>query len=105
MATHTPGPWEIDGGDGMPIAKVGFHFITAPCEPNIGTGLSRDEIDGNACVIATAPDLLAALKECSFRLAALVAVIGDFSNANALALDAATAAINGAEGRKAEGRN
>jgi len=37
--------------------------------------------------------LIAALKECSFRLAALVAASGDCSEANGRALDAAIAAL------------
>jgi len=61
IALHTPGPWEIDEGDGMPIAKVSFHAITAPCMANIGT-LSREEIHANARVIAASPDLLDGLK-------------------------------------------
>lgn len=44
------------------------------------------------------PEAIAALKECSFRLAALVTASGDFSDANAKALDAATAALQKAEG-------
>ena len=61
-STHTPGPWEIDEGDGMAIAKVSCFAITAPCMPNVGSGLSRDENAANARLIAAAPDLLDALR-------------------------------------------
>ncbi len=61
MTRHTPGPWEIDEGDGMPIAKVSFRAITAPGVAHVGAGLSRDEIDANARLIAAAPDLLEGL--------------------------------------------
>lgn len=44
-------------------------------------------------------ELLAALKECSFRLATLIAAHADFSDANARACDLALAAIAKAEGR------
>lgn len=60
--SHTPGPWEINEGDGMPIAKVSLLAITAPCIPDIGS-LSRDEILANARLMAAAPDLLSALRE------------------------------------------
>ncbi len=43
-------------------------------------------------------ELLAALKECAFRLATLIAASGDFSDVNAHALDAASTAIAKAEG-------
>jgi|SRR5687767_3304088 len=61
-ATHTPGPWEINEDDGMAIAKVSHFAITAPCTPDVGSGLSREENAANALLIAAAPDLLAALK-------------------------------------------
>jgi len=46
-----------------------------------------------------APALYAALKECSFALAKLVAAVGAFTDENAKALDAATAALKKAEGK------
>ena len=65
MSAHTPGPWEINEGDGMAIAKVSHYAITAPCTADIGSGLSREETLANARLIAAAPDLLAALKAVS----------------------------------------
>jgi hypothetical protein len=46
----------------MAIAKVSHFAITAPCTPDIGSGLSRAENAANARLIAAAPDLLAALR-------------------------------------------
>jgi hypothetical protein len=43
-------------------------------------------------------ELLETLEECSFRLAALVAASGDFSDANAKALDKSQAVIANARG-------
>ena len=65
VCSHTPGPWELNDFDGIPIAKVSLYVITAPCTPNVGSGLSRDENAANARLIAAAPDLLAALKAVS----------------------------------------
>lgn len=50
-------------------------------------------------MIATVSDLLAALKQCSFALAKLVAASGAFTDEYAAALDASTAALAKAEGR------
>ena len=36
-ATHTPGPWEINEGDGMAIAKVSMFAITARVATNRGS--------------------------------------------------------------------
>jgi FMN phosphatase YigB (HAD superfamily) len=71
VSGHTPGPW----------------------------GLSRCVPLADAHLIAAAPELLAALKECSFRLGILVAATNDFTDVNKRALDAATSAMNKAEGR------
>lgn len=47
---------------------------------------------------ATARELYEALKECSFRLATVVAAHADFSDANAKALDQAWNALQKAHG-------
>ena len=60
--SHTPGPWAINEGDGMPVAKVSLFAVTAPCTSYVGSGLSREENLANARLIAAAPDLLATLK-------------------------------------------
>jgi hypothetical protein len=105
-ATHTPGPWEINEGDGMAIAKVSHFAITAPCTPDVGSGLSREENAANARLIAAAPELLACLRRMcgmygaySKRLAPLLAedegTVWTFERANGLACEA----IAKAEGR------
>jgi hypothetical protein len=53
---HTPGPWEID--DEFQICAN--NRIVAQCDCTCG--VSVNEIEPNACLIAAAPDLLAALK-------------------------------------------
>jgi len=59
---HTPGPWELNDYNGIGIAKVGIFAITAPCVPDIGSGLSREETAANARLIVAAPELLDALR-------------------------------------------
>ena len=61
FCSPTPGPWAINEGDGMAIAKVSHFAITAPCTAAIGS-LSSDENLANARLVAASPDLLAALK-------------------------------------------
>ena len=65
--THTPGPWRINtrlsrngapviSGDGRDIAKALYHM-----------GSEDPEVDANARLIASAPELLEAL-ECLMKL-------------------------------------
>lgn len=92
MAEHSPLPWRTRGIDDAIDADGNTVFDTAAF-------LNAVE---NARFIVTAcnahHELLAALKECSFRLATVIAASGDFSDVNARALDAATNAIAKAEG-------
>ena len=93
---HTPGPWRFmtdSTGEYLAVFANVQGGTKVICPVKIA-----DEAD--ARLIAAAPDLLAALKECSFRLATLVAASGDFSDVHAKALDAATAALAKAEGRE-----
>ena len=65
-AKHTPGPWTRDCGNwvyrGADFMSVrGSHFIT--CEVGDVSGVPHEEAFANACLIAAAPDLLAALEE------------------------------------------
>jgi hypothetical protein len=60
--SHTPGPWALNDYNGIGIAKVGIFAITAPCVPDIGPGLSREQIAANARLIVSAPELLDALR-------------------------------------------
>lgn len=98
----TPGPWRLAEGAtnaneadawGCIDDKDGYHIATIWAD----TDQLEASAESTARLIAAAPDLYAALKECSFRLAALVAASGDFSDINAKALDQATVAIAKAE--------
>jgi hypothetical protein len=65
MSKHTPGPWVVNGfgGDFIVLARLPRGVaISAKNPPGRG-----DEI-ADARLIAAAPDLLEALKECSGRL-------------------------------------
>jgi hypothetical protein len=70
-STHTPGPWRITGpniradtdlGTGALIATVEHHWHTR--QPYAKFETSGTELDANARLIASAPDLLAALEYC-----------------------------------------
>lgn len=74
MATHTQEPWLRDGlliyalrhnGDymdgGQPMLVNKFHASVEAC---CGQGGSIEEAEANARLMAAAPDLLAALKQC-----------------------------------------
>ncbi len=95
-AAHTPGQWTLrECSHGGMLLRRGDQ-----------SGPDRHEQSSlqilptaDAHLIAAAPELLEALKECSFRLATMIAAHKDFSDANARCLDAATAAIAKAEGR------
>jgi hypothetical protein len=57
--SHTPGPWQVNSGvvetaSGIPIAYM---------DRNAGNGTLPVERDSNVHLIASAPDLLASLKE------------------------------------------
>lgn len=108
---HSPLPWRIDDS----VADGGVLEITVAADQEsiaevapfaIGDGVHVADMArgrANAAFIVVAVNnheaLLAALQECSFRLAILIAACGDFTDVNAKALDAATAAIAKAEGR------
>jgi hypothetical protein len=120
--SHTPGPWSIAPHsdrdevldvvadykdiviDGRSVHQA--HWI-AECDSAIDSAMELDEQEtaldtmrSNASLIAAAPDLLAALKECAWRLGALALASGDFSEVNAKAIDLANAAITKAEGQQ-----
>lgn len=66
MATHTPGPWEVnERGDCVSGTYVGessgFMFVLAE-RPHSGYG--RDVFAANARLIAAAPEMLEALESC-----------------------------------------
>ena len=56
--SHTPGPWAIDI-DRAIVAPNGISSVA-----QIFSWVGEEEADANARLIAAAPDLLAALKEC-----------------------------------------
>jgi hypothetical protein len=88
-----PLPWHAaHHGDGMWAVYDSNDIIEC-------SGLLRDEAEFIVTACNSHHDLVAALKECSFRLGCLVAAMGDFTEINAAALDAAQAAIAKAEGR------
>ncbi|HVQ15604.1 MAG TPA: hypothetical protein VMS40_18510 [Vicinamibacterales bacterium] len=108
-AQHSPLPWRVFDED---FANHHFPGIEAPeysvviwgheHEQTGVRGRTAEEARDNAAFIVRACNnheaLLAALKECAFRLATLIAASGDFTDIHAKALDAATAAITNAEG-------
>lgn len=63
---HTPGSWgrNIAPASKYPIIYAGRNTHVARV---LSEGLSLEEIEGNANLIAAAPDLLAALEELRFR--------------------------------------
>lgn len=66
---HTPGPWELDGPSTTHVTDEDYHAIRAGCGFWSGSKNQREpgfSITGHmsaadACLIAAAPDLLAAL--------------------------------------------
>lgn len=93
MSGHTPGPWRVNGIDG---ALEGWKVTdTGPTQDHDGDGASEyvatvyDE--GNARLIAAAPELLEALKS-----------ILEITDRNHVVWDRARAAIDAAEGREAQ---
>jgi hypothetical protein len=61
MSKHTPGPWSI----GKPAMHRDYPYIVAPngvvvC--NVKSSMNRPQAKVDACLIAAAPELLAALK-------------------------------------------
>lgn len=64
--THTPGPWGIkrskDGSGDIGITAPGVYNVVAECFAAMRHAAERSpEVDANARLIASAPDLLAAL--------------------------------------------
>lgn len=102
MTAHTPGPWTVrDTGDAHCVYAPGSNrpFVTL-YHANHG---GHDKAADLACLIAAAPDLLAALRAAEDRLALVIECDTDDGKpecaANAAALAQARAAIAKAEGR------
>lgn len=61
---HTPGPWNVTGWENVTVnAANGSTIVTTPGGGNAtGDGITLVEIQANARLIATAPEMLEALK-------------------------------------------
>lgn len=77
MSGHTPGPWTIRWGTNVGAVRSGAEWaIVAACggfATNTDKGQHHDENESNTRLIAAAPELLAALKECADELEEWVA--------------------------------
>ena len=63
--THTPGPWRVSGYRLAVFAKLnGIKVVIADCNRTLG----YSESEANARLLAAAPDLLEALKQCRLAL-------------------------------------
>jgi hypothetical protein len=97
MSKHTPRPWvTYEWRDQIGVTSPEFNDI-ADCKGatfSLNSSRSREEILANACLIAAAPDLLAALKALLFN-----ATYGNGLEADYRAQDEARAAIAKAEGK------
>jgi hypothetical protein len=61
-AKHTPGPWRLNADNSTEVMTVtGFNVARAHCNGIYHIKLAQAE--ANACLIAAAPDLLAALQD------------------------------------------
>lgn len=68
MTKHTPGPWKVsradrDGAEVRAIASVAWCGAAASFGLTETQTIDGDEAYVNACLIAAAPDLLAALED------------------------------------------
>ena len=77
QAKHTPGPWSY-ADDGMIYAEMeaaGKFFSVKVCDPH-ADNLDLDEREANAALIASAPQLLEALKALKAHIEDLTGTIG-----------------------------
>jgi hypothetical protein len=69
MSAHTPGPW-CQGSSDLRVSMISVHAVNTAARHStlarmvlpIKGGLTYDEIEANARLIAAAPELLEALK-------------------------------------------
>jgi hypothetical protein len=105
QATHTPGPWEIGKVNKRdknlwwaavftPKSTGKFHIPRA-CD---ALGVDREECEGNARLIASAPELLEALRAMVARAPFIDQSVTEDGLANCEALAKARHAIRQAEG-------
>ena len=97
---HTPGPWQQ--GDANGERNIYAADQTVICRMEVWRGSDADEADANAALIASAPELLAALsrlvREAGYESGEAEPTIHDLSASRA-AFDEARAAISKATGR------
>lgn len=93
--SHTPGPWEVNASN-MVTIQAGGASIAQPLYPIIWKDDHRAEFDANARLIATAPELLEALKQLVARCDGDEGVRADGSNIQTMAAHAAIAKAEGA---------
>ena len=69
--SHTPGPWAVFPKPHDDKERFS-HWIYEENDPGHNVGIclceDREESEANASLIAAAPDMLAALKECALQL-------------------------------------
>ena len=112
MAEHTPGPWSVGDKPGVWVGPVitansgkkGIAFVVGQTDSGwLGgyeTSAGEDRTNANARLIASAPDLLAALKLCKQALKNYIDS-GYDEEEDQEAYAAAMAALSKAEGRGA----
>ena len=101
MSGHTPGPWLIAGGTTVyALQSAGFRHGREQFENRFGLGVSGKapfaELEANACLIAAAPTMYAALLDC---IAAFEDTTADADGRLEAAAINAAAAIAKAEGK------
>jgi hypothetical protein len=91
MDKHTPEPWELDNSRRYYSRTVIRHNGVVVCEVSKPTaGLTAEEAAANGVLLAAAPALLAACRECADALNYGVNRAGAFAAA-AIAIENATA--------------
>jgi hypothetical protein len=91
---HTPGPWAVDEKNGTTV-KSGILFV-ADCD-GMGDVTRQETSRANARLVASAPELLQALKACAFIVESIAHMQGREADLLPIA-DAARAAISKATG-------
>lgn len=87
MSAHTPGPWEVAEPDrnGQAIVRAAEYEVATCWHHCLGS--IEKEMEANARLIAAAPELLVALKECRDAVAAAMRVIADIDTGKLLGME------------------
>jgi hypothetical protein len=64
MSKHTPGPWEAHNGEVTTPREDGRSYRRIAAVQDYGVGSLKEVDDANARLMAAAPDMLKALREC-----------------------------------------